>query len=232
MNLHVLRSATSCLCRPRLTQHLASRPLLTSSAPRGAAVADIANDWISHAFVESDFSARLAFHSDSLACGKALTWQEDACSQSVESDWADERVHPSNKVQKIVDDISSLNLVEVSELTFLLKKRFGICHVQTLPMGMGIVPGNWVPAASNHYPAKEDMKQTEKSSFNVKVEKYEAASKGRVVKEIRAFTSLGLRDARNLLNKSPALVKEGVSKEEAKRMIEKLQAVGATAFME
>jgi len=66
----------------------------------------------------------------------------------------------------------------------------------------------------------------------VKLEKFEAASKIKVIKEIRAFTDLGLKEAKALVEKAPVIVKNGLTKEEAEKIMEKLKAVGAIVALE
>lgn len=80
--------------------------------------------------------------------------------------------------------------------------------------------------------AKAEVKKEEKTAFNVKLEKYGAAAKIKVIKEVRAFTNLGLKEAKDLVEKVPALLKQGVTKEEANEIIEKIKAAGGVAVME
>ena len=66
----------------------------------------------------------------------------------------------------------------------------------------------------------------------MKLEKFDSASKIKVIKEIRAFTELGLKEAKDLVEKAPVVVKTGVTKEEGEKIMEKLKAVGATVALE
>lgn len=66
----------------------------------------------------------------------------------------------------------------------------------------------------------------------MKLEKFNAASKIKVIKEIRAFTELGLKEAKELVEKAPVVVKTGLTKEEAENIMEKLKAVGAVVALE
>lgn len=77
-----------------------------------------------------------------------------------------------------------------------------------------------------------EEKPPEKTSFSVKIEKFEAASKIKVIKEVRAVTDLGLKEAKEFVEKIPGTLKAGLTKDEATQIIEKLKAVGATAIME
>jgi len=91
-----------------------------------------------------------------------------------------------------------------------------------------------VPAAGGAAPeAKtEEAKEPEKTAFTVVLEKFDAAKKIGVIKEIRTITSLGLKEAKELVEGAPKSVKEGVNKEEAEKIIKALQAAGGTAKME
>ncbi|GAU22644.1 hypothetical protein TSUD_234660 [Trifolium subterraneum] len=80
--------------------------------------------------------------------------------------------------------------------------------------------------------AKVEEKKAEKTAFDVKLEKFDAAAKIKVIKEVRAFTNLGLKEAKDLLEKVPTVLKQGVTKEEANTIIEKIKAAGGVAVME
>ncbi|KAF9690303.1 hypothetical protein SADUNF_Sadunf01G0181500 [Salix dunnii] len=68
----------------------------------------------------------------------------------------------------------------------------------------------------------------EKTAFDIKLEKFDAAAKIKVIKEVRTFTDLGLKEAKDLVEKVPVVLKKGLTKEEAGPIIEKLKALGAT----
>ncbi|CAA3023062.1 50S ribosomal L7 L12 [Olea europaea subsp. europaea] len=72
----------------------------------------------------------------------------------------------------------------------------------------------------------------EKTAFDVKLEKFDASAKLKVIKEIRAFTDLGLKEAKDLVEKAPVVVKKGVLKDEAEKIVQKLKEVGATVVLE
>ncbi|KAK3030117.1 hypothetical protein RJ639_038866 [Escallonia herrerae] len=63
----------------------------------------------------------------------------------------------------------------------------------------------------------------------MKLESYDAPSKIKIIKEVRSFTDLGLKEAKELVEKTPAVIKKGVSKEEGEQIIEKMKAIGASA---
>lgn len=72
----------------------------------------------------------------------------------------------------------------------------------------------------------------EKTVFDIKLEKYDAAAKIKIIKEVRAFTDLGLKEAKDLVEKVPCVLKKGVTKEEADSIIEKLKGLGASVVLE
>ncbi|XP_027338616.1 uncharacterized protein LOC113852514 isoform X2 [Abrus precatorius] len=79
---------------------------------------------------------------------------------------------------------------------------------------------------------KVEEKKAEKTAFDVKLEKFDAAAKIKVIKEVRAFTNLGLKEAKDLVEKVPVILKQGITKEEANDVIEKIKAAGGVAVME
>ncbi|KAL4016032.1 hypothetical protein IC575_023645 [Cucumis melo] len=89
------------------------------------------------------------------------------------------------------------------------------------------VEGGGAAAGSSKAEEKE-----EKTAFDVKLEKFDSASKIKVIKEVRSFTNLGLKEAKDLVEKVPAILKQGVTKEEANDIIEKIKAAGGVAVME
>ena len=141
------------------------------------------------------------------------------------------RSAPSERVQRLAEDIAALSLLEVSDLTTVLRRKLG------LPEGMGMMPMGMMPGmqmggapGAAALPAQEA--KVEKTSFDVKLEKFDAGSKIKIIKEVRTFTDLGLKEAKELVEKAPVVLKSGVGKEEAEQIIEKLKSVGATALME
>ncbi|CAN1143651.1 50S ribosomal protein L12, chloroplastic [Linum perenne] len=73
---------------------------------------------------------------------------------------------------------------------------------------------------------------SEKTAFNIKLEKYDASAKIKIIKEVRSFTDLGLKEAKDLVEKVPAVLKKGLTKEEATPIVEKLKELGATVVLE
>ena len=121
----------------------------------------------------------------------------------------------SSKLQKIIDDVSELTVLELSELVTALEDTFGV--TASAPMGFAVGPG---PAA-----AEVEEEQTE---FSVILTSF-GEKKIQVIKEVRAVTDLGLKEAKELVESVPIPVKEGISKEDAEAVKAKLEAAGATA---
>ena len=80
--------------------------------------------------------------------------------------------------------------------------------------------------------AKKVEEKVEKTIFDMKLEGFDAMAKIKVIKEVRSFTDLGLKEAKDLVEKSPTLLKKGVTKEEAEAIIAKMKEVGAKVLME
>ncbi len=115
-------------------------------------------------------------------------------------------------LQKIVDDLSSLTVLEAAELAKLLEEKWGVSAAAAVA-----VAG---PAAAAAAPAEE------KTEFTVML----AAAgdkKIEVIKEVRAITGLGLKEAKDLVEGAPKAVKEGVNKEEADKLKAQLEKAGA-----
>ncbi|XP_073007068.1 uncharacterized protein [Typha latifolia] len=140
---------------------------------------------------------------------------------------------PSDRVWRLVDEVSALTLAEVAELTSLLMQRAGVeepPEIGILNAGGGGGFGGGA-AAGGAAQGKEE-KKAEKTVFELRLDAFDAASKIKVIKEVRGFTDLGLKEAKDLVEKTPTVIKRGVSKEEAEKIIEKMKAVGAKVVME
>ncbi len=119
-------------------------------------------------------------------------------------------------LSKIVDDLSNLTVLEAAELSKLLEEKWGV-SAAAAPMAMMAMPGAGGAAAA----AEE-----EKTEFDV-ILKSAGDKKINVIKEVRAITSLGLKEAKDLVEAGGKAVKEGVSKEEAEAIKKKLEEAGA-----
>jgi large subunit ribosomal protein L7/L12 len=117
---------------------------------------------------------------------------------------------------KLVDDLSSLTVLEAAELAKLLEEKWGVSAAAAVAVAAPGAGGAAAPAA----PVEE---QTE---FTV-VLAAAGDKKIEVIKEVRAITSLGLKEAKDLVEGAPKPVKEGVAKEEAEKIKAQLEKVGA-----
>lgn len=132
----------------------------------------------------------------------------------------------------MAEKILELNLLQVSDLTDILRKRLGI------PMGMGMgMPMGGMPMAAAAAPAAAEAAPAaapveEKTEWTLKLDGYDAASKIKVIKEVRAITGLGLKEAKELVEGSPKVVKEGLKKEEAEALQKTLTEAGAKVSLD
>jgi large subunit ribosomal protein L7/L12 len=118
-------------------------------------------------------------------------------------------------LSKIVDELSQLTVLEAAELSKLLEEKWGVSAAA--PVAVAAAGG----AAGGAAAAAE-----EKTEFNV-VLTDAGANKINVIKEVRAITSLGLKEAKDLVEGAPKAVKEGVSKEDAAKIKAQLEGAGA-----
>jgi len=118
-------------------------------------------------------------------------------------------------LQKIVDDLSSLTVLEAAELAKLLEEKWGVSAAAAVAVAAG--PGAGGGAAA---PVEE------KTEFTV-VLAAAGDKKIEVIKEVRAITGLGLKEAKDLVEGAPKNVKEGVAKDEAEKVKAQLEKAGA-----
>lgn len=118
----------------------------------------------------------------------------------------------SEKLTKIVDELSTLTVLEAADLAKMLEEKWGVSAAAAVAVAAG-------PAAAG--PAAE-----EKTEFEVILESG-GEKKIEVIKEVRAITNLGLKEAKDLVDGAPKSVKAGVSKDEANKIKEVLEKAGA-----
>ncbi len=119
--------------------------------------------------------------------------------------------------EELLDAIGNMTVIELAEFVDAFKAKFGVTAVMAAPVAGG-APAAAGPAA----PAAE-----EKTEFDV-ILKDAGAKKIQVIKVVREVTSLGLKEAKDLVDGAPSTVKEGVSKQEAEQIKAKLEEQGAT----
>lgn len=121
---------------------------------------------------------------------------------------------------KLVDDLSSLTVLEVAELGKMLEERWGVTAAAPMAMAAPVA----APAAAAAAPAEVVEEKTE---FELHLVGF-GDKKINVIKEIRAITGLGLKEAKDLVEAAPKMVKDGLKKEEAADLKKKLEEAGAT----
>ncbi|CAI7677178.1 54S ribosomal protein L12 [Penicillium cosmopolitanum] len=143
-----------------------------------------------------------------------------------------EAAAPTNpKITQIVDQISTLTLLETADLVSSLKTRL---NIPDLPVGgFAMAPGAGAPGAAAAVEEEEAAPAAaEKTLFNLKLEGFEAGSKPKIIKEIKNMLGLSLVDSKKFVESAPKIMKESVPKEEAEKIIETLKGLGAKAVME
>ncbi len=116
-------------------------------------------------------------------------------------------------LEKIVDDLSTLTVIEAADLSKLLEEKWGVSAA--------------APAAVMQVAGDAAAVEEEKSEFDVVLASF-GEKKINVIKEVRAITGLGLKEAKDLVEAVPSAIKEGVNKEEAEELKKKLEDAGAT----
>ena len=119
-------------------------------------------------------------------------------------------------IAKIAEDLSNLTVLEAAELATMLEEKWGV-SAAAAPMAMAMPAGGGDAGGASEA----------KSEFDV-VLTAAGASKINVIKEVRAITGLGLKEAKDLVEAAPKPVKEGVSEDEANEIKGKLEEAGAT----
>ena len=116
-------------------------------------------------------------------------------------------------LEKIVDDLSTLTVIEAADLSKLLEEKWGVSAA--------------APAAVMQVAGDAAAVEEEKSEFDVVLASF-GEKKINVIKEVRAITGLGLKEAKDLVEAVPSAIKEGVNKDEAEELKKKLEDAGAT----
>ncbi|MBT5827588.1 MAG: 50S ribosomal protein L7/L12 [Alphaproteobacteria bacterium] len=117
-------------------------------------------------------------------------------------------------LNKIVEDLSTLTVVEAAELSKLLEESWGVSAAAPVAVAAGAAAG-------------ADAAEEEKTEFSVVLSEI-GGKKINVIKEVRAITALGLKEAKDLVESAPKEIKGGLSKEDAEKMKKALEAAGAT----
>ena len=122
--------------------------------------------------------------------------------------------------EEFMEAIKQMNVLELADLVKALEEEFGITAAAPVAVATAAVPGG---AAAGEGPLADDEEQTE---FEVTIKEI-GPNKINVIKAVREVTSLGLREAKELVESAPAAVKEGVVRDEADSIKSKLEEAGA-----
>ena len=128
-----------------------------------------------------------------------------------------EKIEIPDKYKDIVEKIESLSVLELSELVEILEKKFGVSGV-----GAPVA----VSAAGGAVSGGGNEAEAEKDTFNVELTDA-GSQKIAVVKVVKEITGLGLKEAKDMVDAAPKVIKEGVKKEEAEEIKKKLEEAGA-----
>ena len=121
--------------------------------------------------------------------------------------------------QQVIDYIKGISVLELSQLVKALESELGVSAAAAMPMAMPAGAGGGAAAAAA--PAEE------KTEFNVSLVSFPADKKINIIKVVREVTSLGLKEAKDLVESVPKSIKEGVNKDEAEAIRKKFDEVGA-----
>lgn len=125
------------------------------------------------------------------------------------------KVELTDKMKSVMDTIEKMTVMELADLVKALEDKFGVVAAAAVAVSAGGAASGAAPAAAE-----------EKSTFTV-VLANAGASKIQVIKELRTITSLGLKEAKDLVDGAPKTIKEGATKDEADKIKKQLEAAGA-----
>jgi large subunit ribosomal protein L7/L12 len=118
--------------------------------------------------------------------------------------------------EEILEALASMTSLEISELVKALEEKFGVSAAAPVAIAAAAAPGAAAEAVE------------EKTEFNVILKAYDDTKKIAVIKEVRAVTGLGLKEAKDLVEGAPKPLKENVSKEDAAKIKDQITAAGGT----
>jgi len=120
--------------------------------------------------------------------------------------------------EEILEAIASMTVLEVSELVKAMEEKFGVSAAAPVAVAVAGAAGGAAPAAAAE----------EQTEFSVILKAFDDSKKIAVIKEVRAVTGLGLKEAKDLVEGAPKPLKEGVSKDDAAKIKEQITAAGGT----
>ncbi|CAM8893840.1 unnamed protein product [Rhodiola kirilowii] len=132
----------------------------------------------------------------------------------------------SQKLERIATELLDLNKIERNDYGILFRLKLGLNRYGPAVSGVGS------SSSANASASGAAETKAEKTAFDIKLEKFDAAAKIKIIKEVRTFTDLGLKEAKELVEKAPVVLKKGITKEEATAIADKLKELGATVALE
>nr|ARW68797.1 ribosomal protein L12 [Palisada sp.] len=129
----------------------------------------------------------------------------------------------SEKINNIIEELKSLTLLEAAELVKQIEEIFGVDASAVTGAGMVVMPSD--------SDGSSDKEEEEKTEFDVILEEVPAPKKITILKVVRSLTSLGLKEAKELVESVPKPIKESTSKEDAEEIKSKLEEVGAKVII-
>ena len=140
--------------------------------------------------------------------------KQQAAKQEAPAQEAKKEPEMTKEQGEFIKKIEGMSVLELSKLVKVLEEKFGVTAAAPVAFAAGAAGG----AAAEE--------EEEKSSFNVELSEI-GANKIQVIKELRTVTSLGLKEAKDLVDSAPKMIKENATKEEAEEIKKKMEAVGA-----
>ena len=122
-------------------------------------------------------------------------------------------------LNQIAESLSSLTVMQAAELVKMLEQKWGVSAAAPVAVAAGPAAGGGAAAAAKPVEEKTEFTLVLNAAGEKKIN---------VIKEVRAITGLGLKEAKDLVEGAPKTVKEGLSKEDANKFVEQLKAAGAT----
>ena len=168
-------------------------------------------------------STYLSDKDESAILSDAPTDDAGGASAEAETVVTENREEANENVKALCEQILNLDVIEMNQLLFRLQTRLGISEDMLVGSSMAAAGGGGGGGGGDEAAAAP---AEEKTSFDVKLASFDAKSKLKIIKEVRAATGLPLKEAKELVEKAPAVVKEGMTKDEAEALQKVLADLG------
>lgn len=145
--------------------------------------------------------------------------KNESTAETVETNDETTEVEVPSKFKSLVEEIEKMSVLDLAELVKILEKKFGVSAAAPAMMVAGNAGANGI-----------EVEAEEKSSFDIELTE-SGGNKIAVIKVIREITEVGLKDAKDLVDAAPKVVKEGVKKEEAEEIKKKIEEAGGKATL-